>query len=89
MPNQVRIAVRKGKFPVTIDCKVFTDESNTDIIKSQPNNFHLYFYSLHELVKHEDNGLIFHDSKELAQQLKVSFKIAVVSFSQDVDSYPR
>ena len=52
--------------------KVFK-ETDTDVIKSQLNNFHLYFYSLHELVKHEDNGLIFHDSKELAQQLKVSF----------------
>lgn len=28
------------------------------------------FKCLNELVKHEENGLIFHDSRELAQQLK-------------------
>ena len=28
-------------------------------------------FSLHELVKHEENGLIFQDSKELTAQLKV------------------
>lgn len=31
----------------------------------------LFFHSLHELVKHNENGLIFRDSKELAEQLKV------------------
>jgi len=50
------------------------------MIKSQLSNFHINFYSLHELVKHEDNGLIFHDSKELAQQLKVSFSIRCCLF---------
>lgn len=30
-----------------------------------------FFHSLHELVKHNENGLIFRDSKELAEQLKV------------------
>lgn len=28
-------------------------------------------FSIHELVKHEENGLIFRDSQELAEQLKV------------------
>ena len=54
--------------------KVLTD-TDTAMIKSHLCNFHLYFYSLHELVKHENNGLIFHDSKELAQQLRVSFSV--------------
>ncbi len=31
----------------------------------------LCLVSLHELVKHEENGLIFKDSKELSEQLKV------------------
>lgn len=30
-----------------------------------------HLFSLHELVKHEENGLIFRDSQELAEQLKV------------------
>lgn len=31
---------------------------------------YLYLVSLDELVKHEENGLIFKDSSELSQQLK-------------------
>ena len=30
-----------------------------------------FLHSLHELVKHNENGLIFRDSNELAEQLKV------------------
>lgn len=30
-------------------------------------------YSLHELVKHEENGLVFEDSEELAVQLQMLF----------------
>lgn len=30
-----------------------------------------FVHSLHELVKHNENGLIFRDSHELAEQLKV------------------
>lgn len=29
------------------------------------------FFSLHELLRHEHNGLIFNDHKELAEQLQV------------------
>ncbi|XP_074136548.1 chitobiosyldiphosphodolichol beta-mannosyltransferase isoform X1 [Sminthopsis crassicaudata] len=33
----------------------------------------IHFQSLHELVKHEENGMVFMDSEELAAQLKMLF----------------
>lgn len=41
------------------------------------NHYH-YHFSLHELVKHEENGLIFHNEQELSQQLQVNIESAVV-----------
>jgi len=39
-------------------------------IKPITSAHYLFLVSLHELVKNEENGLIFKDSNELSQQLK-------------------
>ena len=40
--------------------------------KATMQHFFFVFFSLHELVRHGDNGLIFHTYSELAVELQVS-----------------
>lgn len=48
-----------------------------------------YLLSLHELVKHEENGLIFRDSQELAEQLRVRMLYIKKSQHKHTDESPR